>query len=66
MSVTQQVDDWPAPPVPVDGCNDCWHLNQQRIYAKQDRDPSRVTDAQVLLRQHLKAEHEGHADADAS
>lgn len=70
MSVTQQVDDWPGwpdPPVPAPDCSDCGRLYGQWMRAAADRNGARVSDARVLLRRHLGAEHGGQAaDADAS
>ncbi|MFJ8593243.1 hypothetical protein [Streptomyces sp. NPDC093598] len=47
------------PPVPVPGCAACEELALRRDRARAAFDGSAVTDANVLLRQHQRAEHGG-------
>ncbi|MFE6690257.1 hypothetical protein ACFVFQ_27790 [Streptomyces sp. NPDC057743] len=48
---------WPTPPAPRPGCPGCAELAQQRVDAYQRGDLSAVTDANVLLRHHLRERH---------
>lgn len=57
MSPAPQLDGWPAPPVPVEGCDECAALDKQRADAVEARDEPAETDARVLLRRHLRAAH---------
>ncbi|WCN01737.1 hypothetical protein [Streptomyces sp. M92] len=50
--------DLDRPPAPVPGCAACAWLDDRREAARTERDHSAVTDANVLLRQHQRAEHE--------
>ncbi|WP_319023113.1 hypothetical protein [Streptomyces phaeolivaceus] len=45
------------PPQPAPGCADCAELDRLRRNARDVYDHSAVTDANVLLRQHQRAEH---------
>ncbi|MGW6543737.1 DUF7848 domain-containing protein [Streptomyces massasporeus] len=47
------------PPSPVPGCASCEELAHRRDRARAAFDGSAVTDANVLLRQHQRAEHGG-------
>ncbi|MES4831248.1 hypothetical protein ABVB25_29460, partial [Streptomyces anthocyanicus] len=47
------------PPLPVPGCEACAWLAERRETARAAFDHSAVTDANVLLRQHQRKEHEG-------
>ncbi|MEJ1201005.1 MULTISPECIES: hypothetical protein [unclassified Streptomyces] len=47
------------PPAPVPGCDACARLTGRREAARAAFDHSAVTDANVLLRQHQRKEHEG-------
>ncbi|MEV8128808.1 hypothetical protein AB0P07_32970 [Streptomyces sp. NPDC085944] len=47
------------PPAPVPGCEACSWLADRRETARAAFDHSAVTDANVLLRQHQRKEHEG-------
>jgi hypothetical protein len=46
------------PPLPVPGCDACAWLAERREAARAAFDHSAVTDANVLLRQHRRREHE--------
>ncbi|AQS68906.1 hypothetical protein [Streptomyces pactum] len=47
------------PPAPVPDCDACARLADRREVARAAFDHSAVTDANVLLRQHQRKEHEG-------
>ncbi|BDD73685.1 MULTISPECIES: hypothetical protein [Streptomyces violaceoruber group] len=47
------------PPLPVPDCEACAWLAERRETARAAFDHSAVTDANVLLRQHQRKEHEG-------
>jgi hypothetical protein len=49
---------WERPPLPVPGCDACAWLADRREAARAAFDHSAVTDANVLLRQHQRKEHE--------
>ncbi|NEC37458.1 hypothetical protein G3I66_30410, partial [Streptomyces rubrogriseus] len=51
--------DLERPPLPVPGCEACAWLAERRETARAAFDHSAVTDANVLLRQHQRKEHEG-------
>ncbi|MCX4907307.1 hypothetical protein [Streptomyces sp. NBC_00878] len=51
--------DLTCPPVPVPGCAACAELDGQRKAARAEFDGSKVTDANVLMRQHQRREHGG-------
>ncbi len=51
--------DLSRPPNPVPGCAACAWLADRREAARAAFDHSAVTDANVLLRQHRRKEHEG-------
>jgi len=57
VTATRQVDNWPDPPTPVDGCVECRHLDEKRQAAVEDRRQTAESDARVLLRRHLREEH---------
>ncbi|GAA3234645.1 hypothetical protein GCM10020256_51820 [Streptomyces thermocoprophilus] len=44
-------------PAPVPGCSECLRLANRRQNARSESDHSAVTDANVYLRRHLKAQH---------
>lgn len=44
-------------PAPVPGCSECLGLANRRQNARSVSDHSAVTDANVCLRRHLKAQH---------
>lgn len=50
-------EDLSRPPWPVPGCAECTHLDDRRETARAAHDHSAATDANVLLRQHQRAEH---------
>ncbi|MEW1774035.1 hypothetical protein [Streptomyces sp. NPDC086777] len=50
-------EDLSRPPWPVPGCAECTHLDDRRETARVAHDHSGATDANVLLRQHQRAEH---------
>jgi len=50
-------EDMHRPPVPVPGCATCDELDRLRQAARAAHDRSAETDANVLLRQHRRAEH---------
>ncbi|MBW8798649.1 MAG: hypothetical protein JF597_35285 [Streptomyces sp.] len=50
-------EDLSRPPWPVPGCAECTHLDDRRQTARAAHDHSAATDANVLLRQHQRAEH---------
>ena len=52
-----QEEDLSRPPVPVSGCPTCTELAIRRDDARAWCDRSAETDADVLLRRHLRAEH---------
>ncbi|WP_175410656.1 hypothetical protein [Streptomyces sp. TRM64462] len=52
------VNDPDRPPSPVLGCLACLELASLRADARIRHDASAATDANVLLRRHLSAEHE--------
>ncbi|MGW1716659.1 hypothetical protein [Streptomyces sp. NPDC002156] len=52
-------DTWGRPPQPVSGCDTCAELAGQRQTARAESDASAVTDADVLMRRHQRAEHGG-------
>ena len=47
----------PRDPAPADQCGECADLAHQRSAARESRDRSAATDANVLLRRHLAREH---------
>ncbi|UIX32937.1 hypothetical protein [Streptomyces sp. GQFP] len=49
--------DLGRPPLPVSGCETCAELAGQRQTARAESDASAVTDADVLMRRHQRAEH---------
>jgi hypothetical protein len=51
------LDDITRPPCPVPGCAACTELAERREVAQTEYDRSAETDANVLLRQHLRREH---------
>lgn len=51
--------DQDRPPLPVPDCAACARLADRREAARAAFDHSGVTDANVLLRQHQRKEHEG-------
>ncbi|MFJ6918051.1 hypothetical protein ACIQUX_29395 [Streptomyces sp. NPDC101133] len=51
--------DQDRPPLPVPGCDACAWLADRRETARAAFDHSAVSDANVLLRQHQRKEHEG-------
>ncbi|MFG2604170.1 hypothetical protein ACGFT2_11555 [Streptomyces sp. NPDC048514] len=53
-------DDITRPPCPVPGCAACTELAERREVAQAEYDRSAETDANVLLRQHLRREHRAH------
>jgi hypothetical protein len=44
-------------PAPVPGCSECLGIANRRQNARSVSDHSAVTDANVYLRRHLKAQH---------
>ncbi|WP_225833912.1 hypothetical protein [Streptomyces sp. NK08204] len=50
-------DDLTRPPQPVPGCEACAELVALREAAQEEYDRSAETDANVLMRQHLRREH---------
>ena len=50
-------EDLTRPPAPVPDCPTCTELAVQRDDARARRDGTEETDANVLLRRHLRAEH---------
>ncbi len=56
-AVPPDPEDLSRPPWPVPGCAECTHLDDRRETARAAHDHSAATDANVLLRQHQRAEH---------
>lgn len=50
--------DVSRPPVPVSGCRTCSDLAARRDDARARFDGSKETDANVLMRQHQRQEHQ--------
>ncbi|MEC4020513.1 hypothetical protein [Streptomyces sp. H27-D2] len=46
------------PPVPVPGCATCAELSERRKDARTEFDGSKETDANVLMRQRQRREHQ--------
>lgn len=57
MIADGRLDNWPAAPVPIEDCDECTRLDQDRADAVTRYDGPAETDARVLLRRHLKEEH---------
>ncbi|MEU2625109.1 hypothetical protein ABZ642_44585 [Streptomyces sp. NPDC007157] len=57
-AVPPSPDDLSRPPRPVPGCAECAELGSRRATALVAYDQSAATDANVLLRQHQRAEHQ--------
>ncbi|MER7178729.1 hypothetical protein ABT404_04425 [Streptomyces hyaluromycini] len=57
-AVPPNPDDLSRPPWPVPGCAECTELGGRRETALVAHDHSAATDANVLLRQHQRAEHQ--------
>ncbi|MFF5443153.1 hypothetical protein [Streptomyces achromogenes] len=51
------LSDLSRPPRPVPGCPVCLRLAERRDVARTECDRSAETDANVLLRRHLRKEH---------
>ncbi|MET9255853.1 hypothetical protein [Streptomyces sp. NPDC003717] len=51
--------DVSRPPEPVEGCPTCLWLADRRVAARASFDHSAVTDANVLMREHQRKEHDG-------
>jgi hypothetical protein len=49
---------FPKPaPVPIEGCTTCADYVARRVAARTAGDRTSVTDANILMRRHLKSEH---------
>lgn len=60
MSPAEDAPDdyaWPDHPPPAPGCLDCANLATRRRHARARGDGTSATDANVLMRQHLRLAH---------